>query len=158
MVEVKRFSVGEVAARVGVNTSAVRYYEEHGLIRSERSLSGHRRYRPDVMRRVSFIKAAQQVGLSLDDIGTALASLPYSRTPSRRDWARLAASWQPMLDDRITQLQRMRDQLDSCIGCGCLSLDSCGLYNPNDRAASLGAGPRYLLGDSPENDNGVDIT
>jgi MerR family transcriptional regulator, redox-sensitive transcriptional activator SoxR len=159
MVEVKRFSVGEVAARVGVNTSALRFYEEHGLIRSERSPSGHRRYRPDVLRRVSFIKAAQQVGLSLDDIRTALGSLPYARTPSRRDWARLAASWQPMLDDRITQLQRMRDQLDSCIGCGCLSLDTCGLYNPDDRAASLGAGPRYLMGDSPaENDNGVDVS
>jgi MerR family transcriptional regulator, redox-sensitive transcriptional activator SoxR len=149
MVEVKRFSVGEVAARSGVATSALRFYEEHGLIRSERSPSGHRRYRPDVLRRVSFIKVAQQVGLSLDEIRQALGSLPYSRTPSRRDWAKLAASWRPMLDARMAELDRMRNQLDSCIGCGCLSLDTCGLYNPGDIAGAVGPGPRYLLGDMP---------
>jgi MerR family redox-sensitive transcriptional activator SoxR len=148
MVEVKRsLSIGEVAARTGVATSALRFYEEHGLISSGRAASGHRQYRPDVIRRVSFVRVAQRVGLSLGEIRQALDELPRSRTPSRRDWARLAAAWQPLLDERVALLTRLRDQLDSCIGCGCLSLDACGLYNLNDAASALGTGPRYLLSD-----------
>jgi MerR family redox-sensitive transcriptional activator SoxR len=130
-----------------VATSALRFYEEHGLIRSERNESGHRRYHSDVLRRVSFIRTAQRVGLSLSDIQDALASLPDARTPTARDWDRLASSWRPRLDDQIALLTRLRDQLDSCIGCGCLSLASCGLWNPGDVAAELGSGARYLLTD-----------
>ena len=147
MVEVKRYSVGDVARRAGVATSALRFYEEHGLIRSERNESGHRRYHADVLRRVSFIRTAQRVGLSLAEIGDALASLPNHRTPTAKDWDQLATSWRPRLDDQIAVLTRMRDQLDGCIGCGCLSLTSCGLWNPGDAAAALGTGPRYLLSD-----------
>ncbi len=154
MVEVKgsstrSFSVGEVAKRAGVATSALRFYETNGLIASERTDAGHRRYRADVLRRVGFIKVAQRVGLSLDEIRAALDSLPASRTPNRRDWARLARSWQPVLDERIAMLEAMKDELDGCIGCGCLSLDTCALYNPDDVAAERGSGPRFLLGDSP---------
>ena len=147
MVEVKTLSVGEVARRAGVRTSALRFYEEHGLIVSQRSEVGHRRYGGDVLRRVAFIRVAQRVGLSLTEVGEALASLPSGRTPTHRDWARLARRWTPMLDERILLLQRMREQLDSCIGCGCLSLDACRLYNRDDAAAALGDGPRYLLSD-----------
>jgi MerR family redox-sensitive transcriptional activator SoxR len=147
MVEVKRLSVGEVAARTGVATSALRFYEDHGLIASERSAAGHRRYHLDVIRRVSFIRTAQRVGLSLTEIRDALATLPRRRTPTREDWARLADAWRPRLDDQIAVLQRLRDGLDGCIGCGCLSLASCALWNPGDAAATLGTGPRYLLSD-----------
>ena len=154
MVEVKRssattFTVGEVARRAGVATSALRFYEANGLIASDRTDAGHRRYRADVMRRVGFIKVAQRVGLSLEEIRAALDSLPASRTPNRRDWARLAASWRPILDERIALLEAMKDKLDGCIGCGCLSLDTCALYNPDDEASARGTGPRFLLGDSP---------
>ncbi len=147
MVEVKRLTIGEIAARAGVATSALRFYEDHGLIRSERNDAGHRRYPADVLRRVSFIRTAQRVGLSLGEIGEALGSLPDSRTPTARDWDRLARSWRPRLDDQIALLTRLRNQLDECIGCGCLSLESCGLWNPDDVAADLGTGPRYLLSD-----------
>jgi MerR family transcriptional regulator, redox-sensitive transcriptional activator SoxR len=137
----------EVADRVGVATSALRFYEDNGLIDSQRTDAGHRRYRADVLRRVSFIRTAQRVGLSLDEVGAALASLPARRTPTAADWARLARRWGPRLDEQIAVLTRLRDQLDSCIGCGCLSLESCGIWNPDDTAADLGSGPRYLLGD-----------
>ena len=147
MVEVKRFTIGEIGHRTGVATSALRFYEEHGLIHSERNAAGHRRYHADVMRRVSFIRTAQRVGLSLGEIGQALASLPDQRTPTAKDWDRLASSWRPRLDDQIALLTRLRDQLDGCIGCGCLSLASCGLWNPDDAAAELGQGPRYLISD-----------
>jgi MerR family redox-sensitive transcriptional activator SoxR len=143
------FTVGEVARRTGVATSALRFYEDNGLIRSERNDAGHRRYHPDAIRRVSFVKVAQRIGLSLSEIQRALDSLPSARTPTRRDWALLAVAWRPMLDERIALLESMRDQLDGCIGCGCLSLDTCALYNPGDRAAGFGTGPRYLLGDEP---------
>lgn len=147
MVQVKRLSVGEVAARTGVAASALRFYEDHGLITSERNEGGHRRYHADVIRRVSFIRTAQRVGLSLAEIRDALATLPRARTPNRTDWARLADRWRPRLDDQIAVLQRLRDGLDSCIGCGCLSLETCALWNPDDAAATLGTGPRYLLSD-----------
>ncbi len=150
MVEVKDrlLTIGEVARRAGVATSAIRFYEANGLITSTRNESGHRRFRADVLRRVSFVKVAQRVGLTLAEIGLALQSLPDGRTPTRRDWARLAAEWQPMLDERIALLQSMRSKLDGCIGCGCLSLDTCALYNVDDEAARYGQGPRWLLGDA----------
>ena len=147
MVEVKRFTIGEIARRTGVATSALRFYEEHGLIASERNPSGHRRYHADAIRRVSFIRTAQRVGLSLSEIAQALATLPNDRTPTAGDWDRLAASWRARLDEQIGVLVRMRDQLASCIGCGCLSLESCGLWNPGDVASTLGVGARYLLSD-----------
>ena len=150
MVEVKRFSVGDLAARAGVATSALRFYEANGLIRSERNASGHRRYRPDVLRRVAFIRVAQRIGLSLDEVRTALNSLPSSRTPSRRDWNALSSQWLPRIDQQIAELEMLRDRLDGCIGCGCLSLDSCALYNTGDRAARNGSGARYLAGDPIE--------
>jgi MerR family transcriptional regulator, redox-sensitive transcriptional activator SoxR len=143
----RMLTIGEVAARAGLATSAIRFYEANGLITAERNSSGHRRYRADTLRRVSFIKVAQRVGLTLGEIGAALSSLPERRTPTTRDWAKLARSWQPMLDDRIATLTAMRDRLDGCIGCGCLSLDTCALYNAHDEAAQYGTGPRWLLGD-----------
>ena len=147
MVEVKRFSIGEVAARSGVATSALRFYEEHGLITSDRADSNHRRYHADVLRRVSFIRVAQKVGLTLAEIKSALELLPERRTPNRHDWADLAASWGPRLDEQIATLQRLRENLDGCIGCGCLSLETCAIWNPDDVAAELGTGPRYVLSD-----------
>ena len=147
MVEVKRFSIGEVAARSGVATSALRFYEEHGLITSDRADSNHRRYHADVLRRVSFIRVAQKVGLTLAEIKSALELLPERRTPNRHDWADLAAGWGPRLDEQIATLQRLRENLDGCIGCGCLSLETCAIWNPDDVAAELGTGPRYVLSD-----------
>ena len=140
-------TIGEVATRTGCATSALRFYEERGLISSERNTAGHRRYRSEVLRRVSFILIAQKVGLKLEEIAEALASLPNGRTPTAGDWQLLAAGWRPSLDERIEVLTRLRNQLDSCIGCGCLSLEACGMWNPDDDAADLGQGARYLLSD-----------
>jgi MerR family redox-sensitive transcriptional activator SoxR len=145
-------TIGEVADRAGVATSALRFYEREGLISAVRTSGGQRRYHRDVLRRVAFVRAAQRLGLSLDEIRTALASLPESRTPTARDWERLSRSWRPMLDARIAELERLRDRLDSCIGCGCLSLRACWLSNPDDRAAALGPGPRWLLDGEPPRD------
>ena len=142
-------SIGVVAARAGMNTSALRFYEDRGLITSTRTEGGRRQYHRNVLRRLAFIQAAQQVGLTLDDIGRALATLPAEQGPGPQDWKRLSASWRPMLDEKIRLLEGLRDQLDSCIGCGCLSLEKCKLRNPGDRAGALGPGPRYLLGDKP---------
>ena len=142
--------IGELARRSGVAASALRFYEDAGLLLSGRSEAGRRRYARSALRRVAFIRAAQAVGLSLEEIRSALASLPDGRTPTPADWQRLSRSWQPLLDARIAALTRLRDQLGSCIGCGCLSLSKCALYNPGDRAAARGAGARYLLGDKPE--------
>jgi len=141
-------SIGEVAERTGVSSSALRFYESRGLIASLRSDGGQRRYHRDVLRRVAFIRVAQHVGLSLEEIGQALSLLPDRRTPRASDWERISTSWRDRLDERIILLQALRGQLSSCIGCGCLSLKKCALYNPSDGAARLGAGPRYLLGDS----------
>ncbi|HZD65425.1 MAG TPA: redox-sensitive transcriptional activator SoxR [Acidimicrobiales bacterium] len=140
-------SIGEVAARTGVAHSALRFYEAEGLIRAERSPGGQRRYPRSLLRRLAFIRVAQRVGLSLEEIRGALDTLPASRTPTKADWARLSAAWRPRLDEQIAMLESLRDQLTSCIGCGCLSLRICKLYNPDDQAAALGTGPRYLLGD-----------
>jgi MerR family redox-sensitive transcriptional activator SoxR len=138
-------TIGEVAARSGVAPSALRFYEERGLIVSERNDSGHRRYPRSVLRRVAFIVFAQKVGLSLDEIGTELAQLPRNRAPERADWAKLSGSWTKRIDERIAELERMKSGLTACIGCGCLSLDRCQLANPGDRAARRGAGPRYWM-------------
>jgi len=142
-------SIGQVAERTGVATSALRYYEREGLIQSTRTAGDQRRYAREVLRRVAFVRIAQRVGLTLDEIRSALASLPEERTPTKADWARLSHSWRPQLDAQIAVLERLRDELTSCIGCGCLSLKACALYNPEDAAATYGAGPRYLLGDKP---------
>lgn len=142
-------TIGEVARRSGVAASALRFYEERGLISSERSGSGHRRYPRPVLRRIAFIVFAQRVGLSLDEIGAELAKLPPGQVPKRRDWSRLSATWSTRIDERIAELERLKAGLTECIGCGCLSLDRCKLANPGDRAAALGAGPRYWIGDRP---------
>jgi len=146
----EELTIGEVSDRTAVATSALRFYEAQGLIHAHRSDGGQRRYARDTLRRVSFVRIAQQVGLSLDEIRVALSSLPENRTPTRRDWERLAAAWKPRLDAQIALLERLRDRLSGCIGCGCLSLKVCQLANPGDSAAALGPGPRYILGDSRE--------
>lgn len=138
-------TIGEVAARSGVAPSALRFYESMGLIASERTGSGHRRYPRSVLRRVAFIVFAQKVGLSLREVRAELARLPRNRAPDRADWAKLSAGWTKRLDERIAALQRMKAGLTECIGCGCLSLDRCRYANPADRAARRGAGPRYLI-------------
>jgi len=142
-------TIGEVSRRSGVAASALRFYEERGLIASERAGSGHRRYPRPVLRRIAFIVFAQRVGLTLDEIGTELAKLPPNRAPRRRDWSRLSSKWTSRIDERIAELERLKLGLTECIGCGCLSLDRCKLSNPGDRAASLGPGPRYWLGGRP---------
>jgi MerR family transcriptional regulator, redox-sensitive transcriptional activator SoxR len=142
-------TIGETARRSGVAASALRFYEERGLIESERVGSGHRRYPRPVLRRIAFVVFAQRVGLSLEEIGRELERLPANQAPTRRDWSRLSATWTARIDDRIAELERLRAGLTECIGCGCLSLDRCQLSNPGDRAARLGAGARYWIGDRP---------
>lgn len=140
-------TIGELSHRSGVASSALRYYEAEGLIDSCRTEGGQRRFARETLRRVSFIRVAQEVGLSLEEIRNALDSLPKSRTPNQRDWERLSASWRPRLDAQIALLERLRDRLDGCIGCGCLSMRSCRLLNPHDVAGETGSGPRYVLAD-----------
>ena len=140
-------TIGELARRSGAAASALRFYEDQGLLASTRTTGGQRQFPKDVLRRVAFIRAAQTVGLSLEQIKAALATLPEQRTPTKADWQRLSADWRPMLDERIAALVALRDQLSACIGCGCLSLRSCALYNPGDAARQRGSGARYLLGD-----------
>ena len=139
--------IGELARRAGVAASTLRFYEARGLLGSHRSGSGRRHNTRSDLRRVAFIRAAQNVGLTLEQVSEALSALPEGRTPTQADWERLSRSWQPMLDERIAALTRLRDQLSACIGCGCLSLRRCKLYNPGDVAAQNGPGARYLLGD-----------
>ncbi|WP_259236204.1 redox-sensitive transcriptional activator SoxR [Aeromonas sp. BIGb0445] len=142
-------AIGQLAKRAGVKASALRFYEQKGLISSARSQGGQRVYPQHVLRRVAFIRAAQGVGLSLEEIGHALAGLPEGRTPTPEDWSALARDWQLLLEARITALQLMQRKLSACVGCGCLSLRHCALYNPQDQAARHGAGARYLMGDFP---------
>ncbi len=142
-------TIGEVAQRSGVAASALRYYEQRGLITSERAGSGHRRYPRSVLRRIAFIVFAQRVGLTLDEIGVELSRLPVHHAPTGGDWSRLSQTWTGRIDQRIGELERLRTGLTGCIGCGCLSLDRCKLANPNDRAARLGPGPRFWIGDAP---------
>ncbi len=140
-------TIGETAERAGLATSALRFYESEGLIESERTAGNQRRFRRSELRRIALIRAAQSFGLSLDEIRSALETLPSGRTPTKADWGRLAAKWRGNIDSQIAALQRLRDEATSCIGCGCLSLRSCGLYNKGDRAVLRGPGPRYLMGD-----------
>ena len=142
-------TISEVSRRSGVAASALRFYEERGLITSERAGSGHRRFPRPVLRRIAFIVFAQKVGLTLEEIRTELAKLPENRAPTRRDWSRLSSRWSARIDERIAELERLKHGLTECIGCGCLSLDRCQLSNPGDRAARAGAGPRYWIGDRP---------
>jgi MerR family redox-sensitive transcriptional activator SoxR len=142
-------TIGEVARRSGVASSALRFYEDRGLIASERAGSGHRRYPRAVLRRIAFIVFAQRVGLTLEEIGAELAKLPPDRVPTRGDWSRLSSRWSDRIDDRIAELQRLKRGLTECIGCGCLSMDRCKLSNPGDQAGRHGPGPRYWLGDRP---------
>ena len=141
-------TIGEASRRSGVAASALRFYEERGLIESERSGAGHRRFRRPVLRRIAFIVFAQRIGLTLEEIGTELAKLPADRAPARDDWARLSSTWARRIDDRIAELGRLRAGLTECIGCGCLSLDRCQLANPGDRAGARGPGPRFWIGDA----------
>lgn len=141
-------SVGEVARRSGVAVSTLHFYETKGLISSFRTQGNQRRYSRDVLRRVAFIRVAQRVGIALADIQAALATLPATAAPSRADWERLSATWRVELDERIAQLRKLRDTLDDCIGCGCLSIDRCRLRNPGDKLSQKGPGPHRLMVDS----------
>jgi MerR family redox-sensitive transcriptional activator SoxR len=140
-------TIQEISRRSGVAASALRFYEERGLIKSQRSGAGHRRFPRAELRRIAFIVFAQRVGLSLEEIGAELAKLPASRAPTGKDWSRLSSAWSARIDERIAELQRLKAGLTECIGCGCLSLGRCALANPADRAARLGPGPRYWIGD-----------
>ena len=137
-------TIGDLSSRSGVATSALRYYEDQGLISSVRTTGNQRRYQRVTLRRVAFIRSAQRVGLTLDEIAEALATLPAGRTPTKADWARLSRTWRPRVDAQIERLERLRDKLDGCIGCGCLSLRTCSLQNPDDEVAERGPGAVYL--------------
>jgi MerR family transcriptional regulator, redox-sensitive transcriptional activator SoxR len=147
MVTMHTLSIGEVSHRTGAATSALRFYEDQGLIHSERNAGGQRRFHREVIRRVSFIRTAQQVGLTLSEIREFMSALPDERTPTRDDWSRVAASWGPRIDDQIQLLERLKDRVVGCIGCGCLSLDVCPIMNPQDELSSEGPGPRLLIHD-----------
>jgi MerR family redox-sensitive transcriptional activator SoxR len=142
--------IGVVAQRSGVAASALRFYEAQGLIRSVRNTGNQRRFERNMLRRIAFIRSAQRVGLSLDEIRDALETLPSNRTPTKADWERLSRGWQSRLDAQIAELERLRDRLSSCIGCGCLSLKRCALSNPGDILATEGPGAHYLIGDVDE--------
>lgn len=138
------WSVGRVAKRCGVKVSTLHFYEEKQLIRSWRNTGNQRRYKPDVIRRISVIKAAQKLGVTLEEIKQGLSQLPNNRAPTKKDWETLSTAWKDMLNERIRKLENLRDSLSSCIGCGCLSLKSCPLYNPDDELAKKGTGPVIL--------------
>jgi MerR family transcriptional regulator, redox-sensitive transcriptional activator SoxR len=144
----KPLTIGELAQRTGVATSALRFYEERGLIHATRNASGHRRYPRAVARRVAFITFAQRLGLTLEEICTELDKLPTDRVPTGEDWDRLTQTWSARIGERIAELERLRRGLTDCIGCGCLSLERCLILNPYDRLASHGPGPRYWIGDA----------
>ena len=144
MERVTELTIGELSERSGVATSALRFYEDRGLIDSRRTTGNQRRYARATLRRVAFIRTAQRVGLTLEEIAEALATLPDSRTPTKDDWARLSRSWRPRLDEQIRRIELLRDRLDGCIGCGCLSLRTCTLINPEDWLADMGPGPVRL--------------
>jgi MerR family redox-sensitive transcriptional activator SoxR len=137
-------SIGDLSARTGLAVSAIRFYETHGIVAPLRNAGGHRRYARSDLRRLSFVMAAQALGFSLREIAVHLADLPAHKALSKADWARISATFRTKIDARITGLTQLRDKLDGCIGCGCLSLTQCHLYNPDDQAAAQGAGPRYL--------------
>ena len=137
-------TIGQLSERSGVATSAIRFYESRGLLESDRTTGNQRRYAQATLRRVAFIRAAQRVGLTLDEIAEAMATLPRGRTPTKADWGRLSTSWRSRLDEQIHRIEKLRDNLDGCIGCGCLSLQKCRLYNPDDALAEEGPGPVRL--------------
>jgi MerR family redox-sensitive transcriptional activator SoxR len=141
---VSQLTIGQLADRSGVATSAIRFYESLGLVSSVRTTGNQRRYPQSTLRRVAFIRTAQRIGLTLDEIGSALATLPDGRTPTKSDWHRLSNAWRPRLDEQIRRIELLRDRLDSCIGCGCLSLRSCALTNPDDDLAAIGPGAVLL--------------
>ena len=143
-------SVGELAARSGVAVSTLHYYESRGLLSAARSAGNQRRYPRAALRRVAFIRTAQALGIGLAEIGAALDGLPQQRTPTKADWSRLSGQWRARLDERIAALQALRDRLDGCIGCGCLSLRACALWNPQDRCAAQGSGPQRLIEQAPQ--------
>lgn len=140
-------SIGEVASRTGLAPSAIRFYEEQGLVRPTRDAGGRRRFERADIRRLSFVMVAQRLGFTLAEIREELDRLPDRRPPTKADWSRISRHFRQALDERIATLERLRERLDGCIGCGCLSLQACRLYNPADRAAARGSGPQYLLGD-----------
>lgn len=146
-------SIGALAKRTGLSVTAIRFYESEGLVSSTRNAGGQRRFMRSDLRRLSFVKICQSLGLSLADIKTALSSLPDARTPTKRDWERLSKHFTEDIDRRIEGLTQLREKLSACIGCGCLSMARCRLYNPDDRASGLGNGPRYLMGDSSDDIN-----
>lgn len=143
-------AIGDVALRTGLAVSAIRFYETKGLITSTRAPSGHRRFRRSIIRRLSFVLICQRLGYSLDEIKAQLDRLPEGRNPTERDWRQLAKGFASDIDARISGLQLLRSTLDGCIGCGCLSLDRCAVWNPDDAASELGEGPRFLLGDTTD--------
>ncbi len=143
-------AIGEIARRSGFAPSALRFYESRGLIRAQRSRGSQRLYPRHVLRRLALIRVAQRLGFTLSEIAAGIETLPSDRAPIAREWQALSRAWRDQLDERITTLERLRDDLSGCIGCGCLSLGHCRLNNPGDVASKLGTGPRYLLGDSPE--------
>lgn len=151
---IQGLAVGEMALRSGASVSALHFYERKGLIRSSRTRGNQRRYGRDVLRRVALIQVAQQLGIPLAEVGAALAALPAGRTPSRKDWEGMARTWATGLDQRIAALTRLRDRLAGCIGCGCLSIDRCALYNADDRLAAEGAGPVLLRAAEPDDEPG----
>ena len=144
-----QLTISQLSARSGAAPSALRYYEQLGLIQAQRTSGQQRRYPPHMLRRVAFIRAGRQLGLSLSDIGAALGRLPAGKAPTRADWSRAARTWEKGIDAKIAELERLKSTLSSCIGCGCLSLRRCALYNPDDVAAQRGPGARWLLGDEP---------
>ncbi len=143
-------SIGQIAERTGLSVSAIRFYEAQGLVQPTRTHSGHRRYRRSDLRRLSFVMIAQQLGFPLQEIRARLEGLPDGRTPTRKDWQRLSRGFRAELQRRIELMTRLRDRLDGCIGCGCLSLDRCALYNPEDRVARQGPGPRFLINEAAD--------
>lgn len=147
-------TIGDLADRSGLAVSAIRFYETHGIVRPLRNQGNHRRYSGADLRRLSFTLIAQRLGFPLAEIARHLGTLPSDRAPDRRDWERIATGFRAQIEARIAALQQLSDKLDGCIGCGCLSLDKCTLYNPDDRAQRKGHGPRYLMGDSPEGNDG----
>ncbi|WP_051950990.1 redox-sensitive transcriptional activator SoxR [Actinacidiphila yeochonensis] len=144
-----RLTIGDLAARSGFATSALRYYEDLGLITAERTAGRQRRYRRATLRRLAFIRAAQRIGLSLDEVRDSLSHLPADHVPTSEEWSEIARTWQRRIDAQIDELRRLRDQLTGCVGCGCLSLTRCALYNPDDGAAAAGPGAHYLYGGGP---------
>jgi len=156
--DIKFLTIGQVAERCDIATSALRFYEQKGLIKSIRNSGNQRRYHPSMLRQISVITAAQNLGLTLQEISAALAALPDNRTPTKEDWEVMSKQWAQDLDTKIAQMQRLRSNLSGCIGCGCLSLTSCELFNANDRIAEEGNGPRFLIDGYADDDKNCELS